>query len=147
MANHTGRQKSNAYGEELRERRERADLTQEELGRRAILSRSHIAHIEAGRRLLSVDDAERLDKALDTGGVFVRFLPDGKLAAWFEAVAELEPQAVMTASTPTPWCRGSSRPRYTHEPSSTLTFLASARTSVQRTSAHAWTAPRSLTIR
>ncbi|WP_432106908.1 helix-turn-helix domain-containing protein [Streptomyces sp. AA1529] len=87
--------KRNAYGEELRERRERAGLTQAQLGKSAVLSRSHIAHIEAGRRLPSREDAERLDQALNTGGVFVRFLPDANLAAFFEEVAELEPQAVM----------------------------------------------------
>jgi transcriptional regulator with XRE-family HTH domain len=95
MTSQTGQAKRNAYGDELRERRERAGLTQHQLGKLAVLSRSHIAHIEAGRRLPSKEDAERLDQALNTGGVFVRFLPDGRLAAFFEEVADLEPQAVM----------------------------------------------------
>lgn len=95
MTEKSSQAKRNAYGEELRERRERAGLTQEELGRRTVFSRTHIAHIEAGRRLPSREDAVRLDETLETGGVFVRFLPDGKLAAYFEEVAELESQAVM----------------------------------------------------
>ncbi len=59
------------------------------------MSRSHIAHIEAGRRFPSVEDAERLDQALETGGVFRRFLPESKLASFFAGVAVMEPQAVM----------------------------------------------------
>ncbi|MFF2405563.1 Scr1 family TA system antitoxin-like transcriptional regulator [Streptomyces sp. NPDC058092] len=85
-----------SYGEELRSRRETAGLTQEQLSRRAILSRTHLAHMEAGRRRPSVEDAERLDQVLETGGFFVRFLPtlDGrKVAEHFEAAAELERQA------------------------------------------------------
>ncbi|UGY94405.1 helix-turn-helix domain-containing protein [Streptomyces gobiensis] len=95
MADKRGSAKRNAYGDELRERREAKGWTQQKLGTEAVMSRSHIAHIEAGRRLPSPEDAQRLDQALDTGGVFVRFLPDGKLATFFEEVAELEPQAVM----------------------------------------------------
>ncbi|MFD4996203.1 helix-turn-helix domain-containing protein [Streptomyces buecherae] len=85
----------NAYGDELRERREARGWTQEELGARAVLSRSHIAHIEAGRRFPSVDDAERLDQVLETGGVLRRFLPESKLATFFAGVAEMEPLAAM----------------------------------------------------
>lgn len=95
MSDRCGRAGGNAYGEELRERREARGWTQSTLGIRAVMSRSHIAHIEAGRRLPSLADAKRLDQVLETGGVFERFLPDGKLAAFFMEVAELEPQAVM----------------------------------------------------
>ncbi|GAA3369133.1 helix-turn-helix transcriptional regulator [Streptomyces sannanensis] len=86
------------YGEELRRRREGAKLTQEELSQRAIMSRTHIAHIEAGRRRPALDDARRLDQVLQTGGVFERFppTPDGrKVAEHFEAAAELEGQATV----------------------------------------------------
>ncbi|MFF1686286.1 MULTISPECIES: Scr1 family TA system antitoxin-like transcriptional regulator [unclassified Streptomyces] len=81
------------YGEELRRRREALGLTQEELSELSIISRSQIAHIEAGRRRPDVDDARRLDKALDAGGFFERFLPalDGKLVAeHFEEALEFE---------------------------------------------------------
>ncbi|GHB16659.1 transcriptional regulator [Streptomyces umbrinus] len=86
------------YGEELRRLREAAGLTQEELSQRAVMSRTHIAHIEAGRRRPDVDDARRLDQVLGTGGFFVRFLPtlDGrKVAEHFAEAAELELQATV----------------------------------------------------
>ncbi|MGW7274293.1 helix-turn-helix domain-containing protein [Streptomyces sp. NPDC054864] len=84
------------YGEELKRRREAAELTQEELSVRAVMSRTHIAHIEAGRRRPDADDAKRLDQVLQAGGFFVRFLPtlDGrKVAEHFEAAKEFEQQA------------------------------------------------------
>ncbi|MEW2157653.1 helix-turn-helix transcriptional regulator [Streptomyces sp. NPDC007189] len=85
------------YGQELKRRREAAGLTQEELSQRVVMSRTHIAHIEAGRRRPDVEDARRLDRELGTGGFFERFLPtlDGKkVAEHFAEAAELEQQAV-----------------------------------------------------
>ncbi|MCF3134459.1 helix-turn-helix domain-containing protein [Streptomyces olivochromogenes] len=85
------------YGQELKRRREAAGLTQEELSQRVVMSRTHIAHIEAGRRRPDVEDARRLDQVLGTGGFFERFLPtlDGrKVAEHFAEAAELERQAV-----------------------------------------------------
>ncbi|MEU7489329.1 helix-turn-helix transcriptional regulator [Streptomyces sp. NPDC042319] len=87
-----------AYGTELRQRREAAGLTQEALSQRAIMSRTHIAHIEAGRRKPSLEDARRLDQVLETGGFFERFLPtldDRSLPNYFALVAELEKRATM----------------------------------------------------
>ncbi|WP_030609614.1 helix-turn-helix domain-containing protein [Streptomyces sclerotialus] len=87
-----------AYGTELRQRREAAGLTQEALSQRAIMSRTHIAHIEAGRRKPSLDDARRLDQVLNTGGFFERFLPtldDRSLPNYFALAAELEKRATM----------------------------------------------------
>ncbi|MEU9961833.1 helix-turn-helix transcriptional regulator [Streptomyces sp. NPDC050982] len=84
------------YGEELKRRREAAGLTQEELSQRAVMSRTHIAHIEAGRRRPDVKDAERLDQVLEAGGFFVRFLPtlDGRrVAEHFAEALEFEGQA------------------------------------------------------
>ncbi|MFD9195532.1 Scr1 family TA system antitoxin-like transcriptional regulator [Streptomyces phaeochromogenes] len=86
------------YGEELRRLREAASLTQEELSQRAVMSRTHIAHIEAGRRRPDVDDARRLDQVLGTGGFFVRFLPtlDGrKVAEHFKEALEFEGKATV----------------------------------------------------
>jgi transcriptional regulator with XRE-family HTH domain len=86
------------YGEELRLRREAVGLTQEGLSQRAVMSRTHIAHIEAGRRKPTPEDARRLDQVLETGGIFERFLPalDGrKVAEHFAMAAELERQAVV----------------------------------------------------
>jgi transcriptional regulator with XRE-family HTH domain len=85
------------YGAELKRRREAAGLTQEQLSQRAVMSRTHIAHIEAGRRRPDPDDARRLDQVLEGGGFFVNFLPtlDGKkVAEHFAEAAELERQAV-----------------------------------------------------
>ncbi|SDO37836.1 Archaeal ribosome-binding protein aMBF1, putative translation factor, contains Zn-ribbon and HTH domains [Streptomyces sp. cf386] len=88
---------SNTYGDWLRQQREAAGLTQEELADRAFMTRSHIAHIEAGRRMPSKSDARQLDKALGTGDVLSSFLPqdDVEVAEYFEAVLVLEQQAVM----------------------------------------------------
>ncbi|MFH8794281.1 Scr1 family TA system antitoxin-like transcriptional regulator [Streptomyces sp. NPDC017941] len=86
------------YGEELRSRREGAGFTQEELSVRAIMSRTHIAHIEAGRRRPTVEDAQRLDDVLGAGGLFVRFLPsklEGQVAEHFAEVLELEKYATV----------------------------------------------------
>ncbi|WP_030561120.1 helix-turn-helix domain-containing protein [Streptomyces aureocirculatus] len=86
------------YGEELRSRREGAGLTQEELSARAIMSRTHIAHIEAGRRRPTVEDAQRLDDVLEAGGVLVRFLPlrgEGRVAESFAEALELERHATV----------------------------------------------------
>ena len=85
------------YGAELKRRREAAGLTQEELSQRAVMSRTHIAHIEGGRRRPDVEDARRLDQVLGTDGFFENFLPvlDGrKVAEHFKGAAEFEGLAV-----------------------------------------------------
>ncbi|MET8655488.1 helix-turn-helix domain-containing protein [Streptomyces griseus] len=90
---------SNAYGEWLKAQREAAGLTQQELADLAFMTRSHIAHIEAGRRMPSGEDAQRLDRALGTGNVLTSFRPgaedDGVLADYFSAARHLEQQATM----------------------------------------------------
>ncbi|MFB7507093.1 helix-turn-helix domain-containing protein [Streptomyces broussonetiae] len=85
------------YGDWLKEQREAAGLTQQQLADMAVMTRSHIAHIEAGRRVPSKEDARRLDAALNTGNVLSSFLPreDVAVADHFEAVRQLEQQAVM----------------------------------------------------
>ncbi|MFF7529537.1 helix-turn-helix domain-containing protein [Streptomyces bobili] len=88
---------SNIYGDWLKAQREAAGLTQQELAEQAIMTRSHISHIEAGRRIPSKDDARRLDRALNTGDVLSSFLPDegAAVAEYFEAARVLEQQAVV----------------------------------------------------
>ncbi|MFD3945035.1 Scr1 family TA system antitoxin-like transcriptional regulator [Streptomyces sp. NPDC058579] len=85
------------YGEELKRRREAASLTQEQLSEVAIISRTHLAHMEAGRRRPNAEDARRLDRALNPGDdFFERFLPalDGKkVAEHFAEALEFEGQA------------------------------------------------------
>lgn len=94
---------SNTYGDWLKAQREAAGLTQQELADAAIMTRSHISHIEAGRRIPSEEDARRLDQALNTGNVLSSFLPgknDGTVANHFEPVRPLEKQATMIRSSP-----------------------------------------------
>lgn len=88
---------SSTYGDWFRAQREAVGLTQQELADRAIMTRSHIAHIEAGRRLPSKGDARRLDKALGTGNVLSSFLPaeDAAVAEYFESALQLERQATI----------------------------------------------------
>ncbi|MFD1661852.1 helix-turn-helix domain-containing protein [Streptomyces caeni] len=87
------------YGDWLKEQRETAGLTQQQLADMAIMTRSHIAHIEAGRRIPSKEDARRLDAALNTGNVLSSFLPqdDAAVADYFEVVRPLEQQTVRIA--------------------------------------------------
>ncbi|MET7753882.1 helix-turn-helix transcriptional regulator [Streptomyces sp. NPDC005389] len=88
---------SNIYGVWLKEQRLAAGLTQQELADMAVMTRSHIAHIEAGRRIPSKEDARRLDRALSTGNVLSSFLPDdgAAVADYFESARLLEQQALM----------------------------------------------------
>ncbi|MFJ2902891.1 helix-turn-helix domain-containing protein [Streptomyces sp. NPDC087212] len=85
------------YGEWLKERREAAGLTQQQLADITLMTRSHIAHIEAGRRFPSEEDARRLDMALNTGNVLATFRPRDDLAVadHFEAARALEREATM----------------------------------------------------
>lgn len=85
----------NAYGDWLKTQRQAAGLTQEQLAEAAIMTRTHIAHIEAGRRIPSKEDARRLDQALGTGDVLSNFLPqrDDTVADYFEPARHLEQQA------------------------------------------------------
>ncbi|MEV5436027.1 helix-turn-helix transcriptional regulator [Streptomyces sp. NPDC052682] len=86
------------YGDWLKEQREAAGLTQQQLADMAVMTRSHIAHIEAGRRVPSKEDARRLDRALNTGNVLSSFLPqddDTSIAEYFERVRVLEQQVVV----------------------------------------------------
>ncbi len=107
---------SNIYGEWLKAQREAAGLTQQELATAAVMTRSHIAHIEAGRRTPSKEDARRLDRALNTGDVLSSFLPDDDtaVAGYFEAALQLEQQATMIRSSPCRSFPASSRRKGTH---------------------------------
>ncbi|WP_031163790.1 helix-turn-helix domain-containing protein [Streptomyces durhamensis] len=85
-----------AYGDWLRQQREAAGMTQEQLAEAAIMSRTHIAHIEAGRRVPSKEDARRLDQVLNTRGALIKFRPGHDrrpVVAHFEAALALEQQA------------------------------------------------------
>lgn len=85
------------YGEELRLRRLAVGLTQEALSEIIVCSPTLISHYEAGRRMPTPEDAQRIDRALGTDGFFARWLEDldTKYADYFAAVAELEKQATL----------------------------------------------------
>ncbi|MGD3109020.1 helix-turn-helix domain-containing protein [Streptomyces sp. YGL11-2] len=59
-------------GAELRHQREKAELTQEELGNRLFVSASFIGQLEAGTRRMHVDIAQQIDQILGTDGYFER---------------------------------------------------------------------------
>ncbi|MBW1602678.1 helix-turn-helix transcriptional regulator [Streptomyces sp. JJ66] len=82
------------YQVELRLRRERANLTQEELAKLVCRSPSLISHWESGRRKPTLEDARLLDQVLNTGGVFERFLERDPYAGHFDRAAHAERKAI-----------------------------------------------------
>jgi transcriptional regulator with XRE-family HTH domain len=81
------------YGAELRYWREKAGLSQVELGEKLFMNRSQISRIEQGTRRLPAGCAEMLDEILETDGFFVRNLEAGRASVHpehFADVAELE---------------------------------------------------------
>lgn len=85
------------YGEQMKHLREAKGLTQAELGRRIMMSSSMVAHIEAGRRIPQVKDAELLDQVLEGDGFFSRFLDTlgvVPVADHFAEALEAEQQAI-----------------------------------------------------
>ncbi|MET9655451.1 helix-turn-helix transcriptional regulator [Streptomyces sp. NPDC006510] len=59
-------------GAELRHRRERAGLSQEELGLPLFVSGSFIGQLESGTRRMQLDQARKLDEVLGSDGFFER---------------------------------------------------------------------------
>jgi transcriptional regulator with XRE-family HTH domain len=59
-------------GAELRHARERAGLSQEELGQRLFVSGSFVGQLEAATRRMTREIAILIDQVLDTGGFFLR---------------------------------------------------------------------------
>ncbi|MER6912440.1 helix-turn-helix transcriptional regulator [Streptomyces sp. NPDC000594] len=81
------------YGDELARRRNKAGMTQAQLGEQCVISPQMIAHFEAGRRRPRPDDAKRLDQILGTDGFFHRWrksMDEGRYPDHFAAAAELE---------------------------------------------------------
>ncbi|MFJ8489707.1 helix-turn-helix domain-containing protein [Streptomyces sp. NPDC094038] len=83
-------------GAELRHAREKAELSQAELGQRLFVSRSFIGQLEAGTRRMQPEYARLLDEVLKTGGFFIRncgAAAKSKYPQHFAEVAESEAQA------------------------------------------------------
>ncbi|MFJ9548835.1 helix-turn-helix domain-containing protein, partial [Streptomyces erythrochromogenes] len=59
-------------GAELRVARERAGMSQAELGEPLFVSGSFIGQLEAGTRRMHIDFARQIDDILDTNGFFAR---------------------------------------------------------------------------
>ncbi|MCS0600451.1 helix-turn-helix transcriptional regulator [Streptomyces sp. LP11] len=83
-------------GAELRHARERAGLSQEELGQRLFVSGSFIGQLEAGTRRMQPEYARLLDEVLGTGNFFQRHCraaAKSKYPEHFAEAAEVETQA------------------------------------------------------
>ncbi|MGW6947657.1 helix-turn-helix domain-containing protein [Streptomyces xanthophaeus] len=84
-------------GAELRVARERAGMSQAELGESLFVSGSFIGQLEAGTRRMHLDFAKQLDQTLKTGGFFARncgAAAKSKYPDHFVAAAEAEALAI-----------------------------------------------------
>ena len=86
------------FGAELRRARTSARLSQEQLGQRLGYSGAQVGKVETGERSPSQDFAEGCDRALDTGGLFLRIHQlarrwDGPHPQWFRDWLRVEQEA------------------------------------------------------
>ncbi|WP_329398809.1 helix-turn-helix domain-containing protein [Streptomyces melanogenes] len=84
------------YGSELRRERERAGMTQGQLGSCLFCAASLIGQIETAMKVPTRDFSERLDAALGTEGRFSRLVGlvlRSQLPCWFQQYAQMEAQA------------------------------------------------------
>ncbi|GHE37716.1 helix-turn-helix domain-containing protein [Streptomyces capitiformicae] len=84
-------------GAELRHARERAGLSQEELGQRLFVSGSFVGQLEAATRRMTPEIARLLDEVLDTDGFFLRnckVAAKSKYPGHFAEAAEAEAAAL-----------------------------------------------------
>ncbi|MGY4905587.1 helix-turn-helix domain-containing protein [Streptomyces sp. 900116325] len=83
-------------GAELRHRRDKVGLSQEELGLPLFVSGSFIGQLESGTRRMQVDQAQKIDEILHADGFFVRncvALKKSKYPDHFAEAAEAEANA------------------------------------------------------
>ncbi|WP_320065285.1 helix-turn-helix transcriptional regulator [Micromonospora sp. RTGN7] len=88
-----GEQSADLIRGQLRRIRTVAGLNQEELGRRANYSASTVSAVETGTRPLDMPYVKRIDKVLDTGGLFeslLRMAEGEGLPSWFLPWLEAE---------------------------------------------------------
>ncbi|MFD4142919.1 Scr1 family TA system antitoxin-like transcriptional regulator [Streptomyces sp. NPDC058572] len=84
-------------GAELRHAREKAGLTQEELGRPLFVSGSFIGQLEAGTRRMQPEYAGQIDEILETNGFFARNCKASNKSRYPDHFAEAaEAEAVAT---------------------------------------------------
>ncbi|MHC0429657.1 helix-turn-helix domain-containing protein [Streptomyces sp. O3] len=76
------------YGAELRFQREKAGLSQDELGVFLFVSGSFIGQLESGERRIQPEYAEKIDETLKTDGFFVRNLEAGRKSRYPEHFAD-----------------------------------------------------------
>ncbi len=88
MANPPRTPESMSFGQEVRRRRKRARITQDELAERLNVVRSYISQIETGATQCRADFAARIDVALDTG--------DEVQSAWREFIEPLQEEKYPT---------------------------------------------------
>ncbi|MGW0549759.1 helix-turn-helix domain-containing protein [Streptomyces altiplanensis] len=85
-------------GAELRHAREKAGLTQEELGQPLFVSGSFIGQLEAGTRRMMPEYAVKIDEVLGTGGFFERNCKASTKSKYPDHFAEAaEAEAIATA--------------------------------------------------
>lgn len=83
------------FGSELRKKRMHAGLTQSQLARAVPMAQSHLSSIELGKKGISGEQVERLDRVLSADGLLVARWHDlherqDGYAAWFAGTAQLE---------------------------------------------------------
>lgn len=88
MANPPRTPESMAFGQEVRKRRTRAKITQEELASHLNVVRSYVSQVETGATQCRADFAERIDAALSTG--------EEVQTAWRELIAPLQEEKYPT---------------------------------------------------
>jgi transcriptional regulator with XRE-family HTH domain len=86
------------FGSELKRQRERAGLTQDQLGERVYCSGSYIGQFEAAIRKPQLDLAQRFDQELKTNDLFAHMCEElinsSPYAEYFADMAELQPLAL-----------------------------------------------------
>jgi transcriptional regulator with XRE-family HTH domain len=85
------------FGRQVKLFRERAGLTQAELGRRIGYSGDLVASVERGRRVAQPEFIDAADEVLDAGGVLAaakESVAHARFPEWFRAFARMEAEAV-----------------------------------------------------
>jgi transcriptional regulator with XRE-family HTH domain len=90
------------YGAELRFQRIRAGLTQSALGELLFVGTSHITRLESGERRIHPDMAKELDRILDAGGFFTRYMVAARTTPFREHFADI-PELETVALTIHEW--------------------------------------------